>query len=54
VEEYERGSELSPSFGLLGADTLGQQAGIWFGLSALTQIAFGDFRYPQHVIGNGG
>ena len=33
-----------------GANALGQQAGIWFGLSALTQIAFIDFRYPPAVI----
>jgi len=35
---------------LLGAIALGEQPGIWFGSSALTQIAFGEFKYPQNVI----
>ena len=34
---------------LFGANPLGQQAGIWFELSALTQIAFDDFTYPPTV-----
>lgn len=32
-----------------GAIAFGQQMGIWIGLSALTQITFGYFRYPLGV-----